>query len=75
MQPYRNRSGNSGVVAFSLGHHHIDIEFQDGHRYRYDYAIPGQQQVETMKTLARSGQGLATFINQHVRERFAAKLR
>ena len=75
MQPYRNRSGNSGVVAFESGDRHIDIEFQDGHRYRYTYAIPGRQQVESMKRLARTGKGLATFINQHVRERFAVKLR
>lgn len=74
MQPYRNLSGTSGVVAFSLGDHHIDIEFQDGHRYHYNYSIPGQQEVEAMKSLARIGKGLATFINQHVRERFARKL-
>lgn len=74
MQPYRNLSGTSGVVAFSLGDQHIDIEFQDGHRYRYTYAIPGRQEVEAMKVLAQTGRGLATFINRHVRERFAAKL-
>lgn len=75
MQPYRNLSGTSGVVAFDLGDHHIDIEFQDGHRYRYDYIKPGQPQVEAMKALAPTGKGLATFINQHVRERFATRLR
>jgi hypothetical protein len=75
MQPYRNLSGTSGVVAFALGDHHIDIEFQDGHRYRYTYAIPGEQQVEAMKSLAKTGKGLATYINQHVREHFAARLK
>lgn len=75
MRPYRNLSGSSGVVAFEPGERHIDIQFQDGHRYRYDYATPGQQEVETMKSLAKTGKGLATFINQHVRERFAMKLR
>jgi len=75
MRPYRNQSGTSGVVAFEFGDYHIDIQFQDGHRYRYDYTKPGQKEVETMKSLARTGKGLATFINQHVRERFAAKLR
>lgn len=75
MQPYRNLSGNSGVVAFEPGDRHIDIEFQDGHCYRYTYAIPGRQQVEAMKRLAKTGKGLATFVNQHVRERFALKLR
>lgn len=75
MQPYRNLSGNSGVVAFNLGDSHIDIEFQDGHRYRYDYTTPGQAEVEAMKTLAQNGKGLATYINQHVRERFAIRLK
>ena len=75
MRPYGNLSGNSGVVAFEVGHSHIDIQFQDGHQYRYDYAIPGPEEVETMKSLARTGKGLATFINQHVRERFARRVR
>lgn len=74
MQPYKNVSGTSGVAAFEPGDLYIDIEFQDGHRYRYDYAKPGQREVETMKSLARTGKGLATFINQNVRERFARKL-
>lgn len=75
MRIYRNLSGNSGVVAFETGERYIDIEFQDGHRYRYDYAKPGPNEVEAMKSLARTGKGLATFINQHVRERFARRLR
>lgn len=75
MHPYRNLSGTSGVVAFEPGDQHIDIEFQDGHRYRYDYTKPGRWEVESMKAIAQTGKGLATFINQHVRERFAAKLR
>jgi len=74
MQPYKNLSGTSGVVAFEAGDHHIDIKFQDGHKYRYDYAKPGKDEVERMKTLAQTGKGLATFINQNVWERFAQKL-
>jgi hypothetical protein len=74
MQPYKNLSGTSGVVAFAVGEHHIDIKFQDGHKYRYDYTKPGKGEVETMKSLAETGKGLATFISQNVRERFAKKL-
>jgi hypothetical protein len=74
MRPYRNLSGTSGVVAFEFGDHHIDIQFRDGYCYRYDYAKPGRKEVETMKSLARTGKGLATFINQNVRERFAKRL-
>ena len=75
MQRYKNMHRNSGVVAFQLGHDYIDIEFRDGKRYRYTEAVPGQREVEAMKQLARSGQDLATFINQHVRDRFALRLR
>ena len=74
MQPYKNLSGISGVVAFESGDRHIDIEFEGKQRYRYDYTTPGQKEVEIMKSLAQRGKGLATFINQNVRERFAAKL-
>jgi hypothetical protein len=74
MQPYKNLSGTSGVVAFEAGGRYIDIEFEGRQRYRYDYTVPGQWEVETMKSLAQSGKGLATFINQNVRERFAKKL-
>jgi len=74
MQAYKNLSGTSGVVAFQIGDHHIDIEFAGRKRYRYDYTKPGEKEVETMKTLAKSGKGLATFISQNVGERFAAKL-
>ena len=31
--------------------------------------------VDTMKAFAAQGEHLATFINQHVRERFATRLR
>lgn len=72
MQPYRNP--NSGVVAFTLHDRSIDIEFRDGERYRYDTTTPGPEAVHTMKHLALAGHGLATFINQHVRTRFAAHL-
>jgi hypothetical protein len=74
MQPYKNKSGDSGVVAYELSPEHIDIEFKDGKRYRYNYKTPGRDHVEAMKLLAKRGSGLATYINQHVRERFALRL-
>jgi hypothetical protein len=75
MQPYKNLSGTSGVVEFESAADHIDIGFKGGAIYRYDDKVPGSQQVETMKLLAENGRGLATFINQNVRKKFAAKLR
>lgn len=75
MQTYRDRSGNSGVVAYGLGPDFIDVEFWGGRRYRYTHQVPGQKYVETMKQLATAGENLATYINQHVREHYAIRLR
>ena len=74
MQPYPDRTGNSGVVAFGLGDRSIDVEFRGGARYRYDDITPGPQQIAAMRRLALAGQGLATYISRHVRDRYAAKL-
>ncbi len=74
MQPYQSRSRNSGVVAFDLGEDSIELEFRDGSRYRYDAHRPGLEQVARMQQLALGGRGLTTFVNQNVRDRYAAKL-
>jgi hypothetical protein len=74
MQPYKNLSGDSGVVAYQIGPDYIDIEFNDGKRYHYNDKTPGREHVEAMKQRARRGADLATYINQHVRERFASRL-
>lgn len=75
MQPYRDHRGNSGVTAYQSGSDYIDVQFRDGPRYRYTYQVPGPGHVEAMKRLASEGQNLATYINQHVREHYAARLR
>jgi hypothetical protein len=73
MTPYRNLSGSSGIVAFEIRDRSIVVEFKHGGRYVYDYDIPGMKEVEEMKRLASEGRGLATYINQNVRQRFARK--
>ena len=72
MQPYANP--RSGVAAFTLHDTAIDVEFRDGKRYRYDDAVPGPDAVRAMHRLALAGRGLATYINRHVRDRFATRL-
>ena len=74
MERYKNRSSDSGVVAYDVGPDFIVIEFRDGGRYRYDYVSTGKAEVEQMKRLAVLGRGLATYINTTVRESFAEKL-
>ena len=74
MQAYGNRGGESGVAAFSIGARAIVVAFRDGGTYEYDYRKPGRVEVEAMKALARSGRGLATYINRHVGANYARRL-
>ena len=73
-QSYRNHGGNSGVRYYAFGSGSIRIWFKDGEGYEYDDTRPGREHVDAMKHLAEQGQGLATYINQHVRWNFARKL-
>jgi hypothetical protein len=74
MKRYLHRGGESGVAAYETGPRSITIRFTDGKIYRYTYAKTGAHHVETMKRLAAEGKGLATYINQHVRGDYAARL-
>lgn len=68
MESYRNSGGDSGVSSFEIGADYINVKFSDSFRtYRYSYRKAGQHHVETMKRLARSGSGLNSYINQHVK--------
>jgi hypothetical protein len=75
MKPYGDRSGQSGIVAYRAREHAIDVLFRDEIVYRYDENETGREHVDRMKWLARSGKGLAGYINRHtdVREKYADK--
>lgn len=64
MKRYRNKSGDSGVVAYESGADYINIEFKGGANYAYNYLKPGKLAVEKMKALAIKGFGLSTFISR-----------
>lgn len=68
------QGANSGVAAYNTGPNFIVIQFRSGERYLYNYVTPGRKHVETMKKLARQNEGLATYISQHVKNHYAAKL-
>lgn len=73
MTPYKNLSGESGVTAYDIGPDFIEVRFASGTTYRYDVDSAGAANVERMKTLARAGRGLSTFIAVHVRDAYASK--
>jgi hypothetical protein len=75
VEKYKDLNGNSGISAFEIGRDYIMIEFKDGGRYLYNYSQPGIREVEEMKKYTLKGRELATYINQNVRERYAAKLK
>jgi hypothetical protein len=75
MQRYSNRKGNSGVTAYEISKNAIVIQFVDGGQYRYDHHKPGRHHVENLKKLALAGKGLATYINQYIRDDYAARLK
>ncbi|MES2898344.1 MAG: hypothetical protein V4723_01385 [Pseudomonadota bacterium] len=73
MTLYRNSSRQSGVRAYEIGKDSIRVRFADGAVYDYTHSVTGRAEVEQMKRLAQAGQGLCTFISQHVGSRYAAR--
>ena len=74
MQRYKNRSGESGVVAYDIAERSITVEFRDGDRYLYTDQSAGAENITEMQRLATLGSGLSTYISQVVRDRYARKL-
>lgn len=74
MQRYRDIQADSGVAAYEIGPGSIAVRFHRGGTYLYDGRAPGAAHVAEMQRRARAGAGLNTYINQHVRGHFAAKL-
>lgn len=74
MEPYKNRSGNSGVNAYKIGPQSIAVRFQDGETYLYTYGKPGRMAVEEMKKRALAGSGLSTYISRQVKKRYERKI-
>jgi len=71
MQRYRNLGGDSGVESFGIDPDAIRVRFRENERiYRYSHASAGHRHVEEMKRLALAGQGLASYISRHVRDRY-----
>jgi len=74
MHRYKNRSGESGVVAYDIDAGQITIQFRNGERYLYTEDSAGAANIAKMQELALAGHGLSTFISQHVHERYERKV-
>ena len=74
MEIYRNVSGDSGVDQYEIGDNFIKVQFSTGAQYLYTYSSAGMSNIEHMKKLAKSGDGLNAFINTHVKKLYERKL-
>lgn len=75
MQPYKNLSGRSYVLAYKLEPQGITVQFKDDSVYFYSEKRTGMKNIQEMQRLALLGQGLNTFINQVVKRRYTRKIR
>ena len=75
MEQYRNLGGDSGVAAYEIGPDSITVQFKDGAVYLYTNQSAGAASIAEMQRLARSGQGLNSYISRVVRKGYAQKLR
>lgn len=73
MERNGSNQGRATVVAYTMATGSIVIEFSDGWKYIYNHARPGALIVAEMQRLARSGQGLDSYIDRVVRDRFARR--
>jgi hypothetical protein len=74
MQRYKNRGGDSGVVAYDIDAGQIIVQFQGGERYLYTEDSAGAANIAKMQQLAQEGHGLGSFISRNVHDRYERKV-
>lgn len=76
MKPYRNLSGDSGVVGYEIGRNYIRIRFSSNDDYTYEAGRVGRKHLAELQRRAAAGRGLATYINAHpeVRNGFSRRI-
>lgn len=75
MRRYAAGDRDTGAQAYESGAGYIRVRFRDGSVYEYTDQRPGAEHVAAMQRLAEAGRGLTTYINQHVRARYARRVR
>lgn len=63
MEPYANKSGNSGIVKYEIEPTLIKIQFENGGTYAYHASEIGEENFKEMKRLAQEGEGLNAFMS------------
>ena len=75
MQRYQSADKNTGVIAYETHPDSVIIKFRDGATYLYTIQSTGKNHIANMQSLAKKGEGLTTYINQHVRDNYQEKLK
>ncbi len=71
MTKYLDVDNDSGIEAYEIGSNQISVKFKDTAKiYVYSYTNAGKENVEHMKKLAQSGDGLNSFINLNVKYKY-----
>ncbi|MCG3673652.1 hypothetical protein L5F46_02555 [Aliarcobacter butzleri] len=71
MTKYLDLDNDSGIEAYEIGSNQISVKFKDTAKiYVYSYTSAGKENVEHMKKLAQSGDGLNSFINLNVKYKY-----
>lgn len=72
MQHYNNINNDSGIRGFELDSSSIEVWFDQTPRsVIYNYESAGKQHIDRMKIIAVSGGDLHSYINRHVKYRYA----
>ncbi len=71
MEIYTDIDRDSGVHGYEINDTSITVYFKGNSKpYTYSHLKAGQYHVENMKRLARSGDGLNEYINDHVKKAY-----
>ena len=73
MKPYKNLSNESGIARYEILANGIRVHWDSDAVYFYSEESTGIEHIAEMKRFAEKGRGLATYINQHVRENYEYK--
>lgn len=69
MERYLDLDGDSGVVGYEIGDTFIRVKFSGTAKiYTYSYRKAGEFHVEKMKVLAKSGNGLNSYIMKYAKK-------
>lgn len=74
MEKYIDIGHDSGILEFEIIDDGIIIRFRHGGVYEYTVNSAGLRHIQTMQDLARKGDGLNSYINENVKDKYSRKL-